>query len=93
MTAVTVSGPRTIDPARLARAVHLDVEHDIDGWTVTGGSAPHRVTDHYGRLDCDCTDRQLRGTGCKHILAVLLRRGHPAVLVELRGLIPSEVTT
>lgn len=81
----------TSDPARLRRAVHLDVDPlDSGAWTVTGGAEPHRVTERGRRLDCDCTDRRIRGVGCKHVLAVALHRGHTAVLRELRAIVEPE---
>lgn len=85
---------RRVDPARLRRAVYLDVDpRDSGVWTVTGGAEAHRVTERGRRLDCDCADRQIRGVGCKHVLAVALHRGHPAVLRELRTIVEPEGRT
>lgn len=84
---------RTIDTARLARAVHLDVRReDANTWLVTGGTAPHYVTRIGGRYHCDCLDRQLRGGGCKHTLRVLLALGHPATIRALRDIVPEPDT-
>ena len=76
-----------LDPHRLRRALFLTVTPAEPGaWDVHGGSEPHRVTERQGRLDCDCADRRIRGAGCKHLLAVMLSRGHPATLDGHRGL-------
>ncbi len=76
----------TADFERLARAIHLDVETiaNGDGWIVTGGSGSHLVSGSA----CDCIDFGVRGTPCKHLLAVALRRGDPDVLETLRLLVP-----
>jgi hypothetical protein len=82
-------GPASsIDPRRLARAVHLDAERDGPaGWLVRGGAESHRVTFDGDRYDCGCRDRAIRGGGCKHILRVLLSEGHPVVVRVLRALV------
>lgn len=74
-----------IDPARLARALELDVATLDDGSSVvTGGAEPHVL---HGQL-CDCADAIYGRSGpCKHRLATYLHRTlHPAVLEALRAL-------
>jgi hypothetical protein len=76
-----------IDLVRLAKAVHLSVQHQGDGvFTVTGGASPHTVDGE----SCDCDDHRIRGGRCKHILATLLHQGDPEVLARLRDLVPQE---
>ena len=58
----------TIDPGRVRRALHLDVQPTEDGWLVTGGSAPHVVR---GRV-CDCADARFHRGPCKHRVATYL---------------------
>jgi hypothetical protein len=76
-----------IDPARLARAVHLDAAPIDNGrrWHVTGGKAPHFVSADASR--CDCADFAYRRATCKHRLAVSLRRGDPDALLALREVV------
>lgn len=65
------------DAERAARGVLLEVEELADGrFLVTGGAAPHTVSLE-PFLDCDCADRAVRQTVCKHLRAVLGRRGDP----------------
>jgi hypothetical protein len=79
---------RKIDAERLRRAVHLDVRADGEGaWVVTGGAAPHRVTELWGMMECNCADRAIRRTRCKHLLAWALATGHPAALRGLREVV------
>jgi hypothetical protein len=68
---------RPVDPARLFRALQLAVTPEgPDGYRVSGGCSPHRVTvQTAGLWACDCAD-QLHHPGewCKHLLAVYLDR-------------------
>jgi hypothetical protein len=77
-----------IDPGRLQRAVHLDVELLGDGrYLVTGGEAGH-VVDPDGE-GCDCIDYGRRHY-CKHTLRVSLSRGCSPDLIEaLRRIVPA----
>ena len=80
-----------MDAARLARAAHLTVERVAPGrYLVTGGAEPHEVTvDTGGVWRCDCTDYAVHGgIGCKHTLAVRLRRADADVLEALRDVVP-----
>ena len=78
-----------IDLQRLERGLILDGEPLGDGrWRVEGGSEPHWVdlrTPNYPR--CDCGDYLWREQTCKHILAALLREGHPRVISALGKLV------
>lgn len=76
----------TPDFDRLARAIHLDAEptEHGDAWLVTGGSGSHIVSNG----TCDCIDFGVRGTPCKHLLAVALRRGDRDVIEVLRLMVP-----
>lgn len=78
---------RKLDPRRLAKAVHLTVEPDGDTWIVRGGSQPHRVAKLWGRLECSCPDRSIRGVECKHLLAVRLSCLQPGILEGLREIV------
>jgi hypothetical protein len=71
-----------VDPARLARALELDVATLGDGSSVvTGGAEPHVVEGQ----ECDCADSRFHDGPCKHRLAVYLHRTlYPAVLEALR---------
>lgn len=72
--------------SRLDRALALAVEPLGDGrWRVTGGTAPHVVT---GEV-CDCADFRIRGTACKHLVAVRLRQGSEELLQAVRQLVGS----
>jgi hypothetical protein len=74
-----------VDPARLRRALGLEVEPLGPGaYRVSGGSAPHVVR---GR-ECDCADARFNGgQPCKHrAAAYLFRTLHPAVRAALRTL-------
>jgi predicted flap endonuclease-1-like 5' DNA nuclease len=59
----------SIDPYRLRRALDLKVQQHGDGFAVSGGLEPHRVTRRGERLSCDCGDFTKRYS-CKHVLAV-----------------------
>ena len=75
-----------IDAARLARAIHLDVERRGDNaWTVSGGSQLHVV--RADASECDCSDHAMRGGPCKHALAVRLRLGDLETVRALRTLV------
>lgn len=76
-----------IDPNRLRRAVALEVTRDRDGWIVTGGRQPHRVTQKGRRLRCDCADFLVRRTVCKHRLRVALALGNPVIIASLKRII------
>jgi hypothetical protein len=77
-----------IDPQRLARAVHLEVE--VCGaarWIVSGGKQVHTVTG----AECDCQDSALRpGAVCKHRLAVQLARLPAEMREALRLVAPAK---
>jgi hypothetical protein len=76
----------TLDPMRLAKAVHLDAEKlDNGAWKVSGGASEHLVTADASA--CDCADFSVRGGSCKHLLAVRLRTGDSEALDALRGLV------
>ncbi len=80
----------TIDPVRLARAVHLDAEAAGDGrYRVVGGAQMHhvdlRAADGH---ECDCADYRVRASLCKHVLRAHLAEGDPEVLTALRTLVP-----
>ena len=78
----------TIDPTRLARAIHLDCQRvKPDTWLVSGGAADHVVEVVNGEVRCDCYDAQYRGDGCKHSLAVRLVAGDSEVVLALRQLV------
>lgn len=75
-----------LDLARLARAVHLNVERiDASRWAVRGGAGEHVVD--VSREACDCTDFRVRGGPCKHVWAVRLRRGDQEAIDALRALV------
>ena len=77
-----------IDPARLARAVHLNCQRTSPAtYVVTGGTADHVVEVVDGAVRCDCFDAQFRGDACKHSLIVRLYAGDPDVVSALRQLI------
>ena len=76
-----------IDSARLARAIHLDVERMSNGaWVVSGGSRMHLV--NAAATACDCSDHAMRGGPCKHALAVRLASGDAETVRALRALVP-----
>jgi hypothetical protein len=77
-----------VDPGRLARAIHLDVEPTGAGiWSVTGGRTAHVVT----RAGCDCVDGEVHPEQiCKHRLAVVLARLSAEIREALRELVPSK---
>jgi hypothetical protein len=73
--------------ARVARAIHLDVERlDAERWLVRGGASTHVVDAHRGR--CDCPDCRIRGRVCKHLLRVHLAQGDADTLALLRAVVP-----
>ena len=93
--ATTPTRERTIEPTRLARGVHLEVEfQDIGHFLVTGGSRPHVVTwDHAHTTDeCDCDDSRFSGHVCKHVCAVTLAALPSEVLAALRLLVRNPPT-
>jgi hypothetical protein len=79
---------RTIDPARLLRALCLEVEPLGRGrYQVRGGRAPHVVlVGSQGRWACNCHDAAMRPSiRCKHVLSVyLVRQLAPPVRAALR---------
>ncbi len=78
----------TIDPTRLARAIHLDCQRvKPDTWLVSGGTADHVVEVVNGEVRCDCYDSQYHGDGCKHSLLVRLVAGDAEVVKVLRRLV------
>ncbi len=79
-----------IDPARLQRAIWLEVQLVApDRYLVTGGRDDHLVVIRDGRVICDCLDSQFTGDNCKHSLATKLQSGDPAVVKALRQLVPA----
>jgi helicase len=81
------SWPQEVEPYRLFRAIELKAARRGSAWLVTGGSDPHRVErTPAGGLTCDCPDHT-RGRTCKHLLAVRLAEGDPALqqLVDQLG--------
>lgn len=77
-----------MESSRLRRALFLSVTPTgVGEWEVRGGSQPHRVTEDFGRPDCDCPDFRIRGVRCKHQLAVTLAYVPPAILAGLRQLV------
>jgi len=80
---------RAVDPARLARAIHLEVQR-LAGqvYRVSGGARPHRVTvAPHGMIACDCWDAATRPGRCKHALAVRVLRLDPDLRAALRVLV------
>lgn len=75
----------TVDPARLARAIHLDVAPcGVGQWSVTGGRMAHTVT----RDGCACVDGEVHPEQvCKHRLAIGLVCLPVEVLEALRELV------
>ena len=80
-----------IDLGRLERGLELEGVQVGDGrWRMDGGREPHWVdlrTPNTPR--CDCGDHLWRDAMCKHILAALLREGHPRVIAALGQLVQS----
>ena len=73
----------SIDPRRLARALHFDVDRCPSGWLVNGRMV-HEET------GCVCPDRTVRGGPCKHELAVRLAAVDAEILDALRELVSEE---
>lgn len=71
-----------VDPARLRRAVHLNVTPLASGDFIVGD---WHVDALHG---CTCPDRQIRGATCKHELAVRLARLDPDIREALREVMP-----
>ena len=80
-----------IDLNRLERGLALEGVPVGDGrWRMDGGREPHWVdlkTPNTPR--CDCGDHLWREATCKHILAALLREGHPRVIAAVGQLVQS----
>jgi hypothetical protein len=70
----------TVDPTRLARALHLKVDRAASGWVVND-----RYVDDL--LGCSCPDRTIRGGQCKHELATRLAVLDREILDKLRELV------
>lgn len=82
-------GYRPVDPARLARAVHLEAESLGAGrWRVRGGAAPHIVEVAIRVRRCDCQDARRHPGSCKHVLRVALEALPREVLTALRAVVP-----
>ena len=80
-----------VEVGRLRRALSLSVTPAEPGaWGVTGGAARHHVVERHGRLTCDCIDYRIRGTGCKHVLAVKMAGTPLDILTGLRLLVQPE---
>jgi hypothetical protein len=76
-----------IDPERLARAVHLDVER-LHDHTYRVVSLHHAyLVDLTTDPECACPDRTIRGAACKHILGCMLAEGDRDVIRTLRTLV------
>jgi hypothetical protein len=61
----------SLDPARVVRALALDVQPlGAGAWRVSGGSEPHVVRGSR----CTCADALYRRSVCKHVLAIHLHR-------------------
>jgi helicase len=91
-TEVVRSGwPSTVDPYRLRRALDLTVNtRGSKSFTVAGGLEPHVVEGPQRQERCDCRDA-LRGSVCKHVLAVRLRRGDDQLKTLARRLAQKDV--
>jgi hypothetical protein len=77
----------SVDPARVARALHLDVEPLGPGaYRVSGGREPHVVRG----TDCDCADARFHRGPCKHRIAIHVATLHPAVRSALRKITTTE---
>jgi hypothetical protein len=78
-----------VDPARLERALGLEVQRIGRGrYLVTGGDEPHWVDLYTRQLPrCDCGDHLWRERVCKHILAVMLREGDERVISAIARLV------
>ncbi len=81
----------SVDPYRFRRALDLEVRRRGDGFTVSGGLEPHRVTRAESLLACDCADFA-KGRACKHVLAVRLHC-KDAELLPLLERLSSQVNT
>jgi helicase len=77
LAAAPGSGSPGPDPYRLRRALALTVARHGDRFEVTGGLEPHRAT-LTPAPRCDCADFA-RGNTCKHLLAIRLAVGEPAL--------------
>jgi hypothetical protein len=82
-----LAGP--IDIGRLRRATRLTAEPAGDGrWCVRDVSGMHWVDLYHPEFPrCDCEDHLWRDEICKHMLAALIREGHPLVLLALRAMV------
>ena len=86
--APTGRGAVKIELARLARAIHLDVERITDHtYRVSGGEREHLVS-LVEALECNCEDRAYRGVACAHLLACMLAEGDRDCLRSLRYWVP-----
>lgn len=90
-TKIVVPGADGIDPARLERSLLLRAERlGARRYRVVGGRDTHWVDlEDRRHPTCDCGDHLWRDELCKHILAALLREGHPEVLIALGLLVRS----
>ena len=71
----------TIDPARLRRALALDVTaHTSGDFTVSD----YMVSPLWG---CTCPDHRIRRVDCKHMLAIRLARLDPELRAALREVV------
>lgn len=82
LTIVNIERAGGIEPDRLLRALHLEVERIGRGeYRVSGGEETHYVDLINPSVErCDCADHLLREIVCKHLLACLLREGDDRVI-------------
>jgi helicase len=68
-----------VNPYKLRRALDLTVQVLRDGFIVSGGLEPHKVSFAASRAACDCADFA-EGRPCKHVLAVRIHQNDPELL-------------
>jgi hypothetical protein len=82
----------SVDPARVRRALSLNVTELADSeYLVTGGAAEHVVRASRRPWRCDCLDATYGSGACKHAVAVYLERQlAPAVRKALRSVVEAQ---